>query len=292
MAAIKTEKASASAAAAAANGSFSLISTQKLIELYTALINCRKLAERSPALIDRAAIGREAPFVGVAAALRPGDAIGSSHRGLVSRVSKHASLEKAFTRLYALAEKSPARRTPAPAELRGAVAPAPPVAGPINFAIAASARTLSKRGSRIAVVFLPGAPSPIEPWHEALALARTRALPILFICQNQVPDRTGEFAPHAALRQIALKAHSCGIPVIAVDGNDVVGVHRVAQEATARARRGRGPTLIECESFILEPPALAPAVLRAHSAPEARSPMTPSSIWRTTSPAKGSSPRQ
>jgi len=31
-----------------------------------------------------------------------------------------------------------------------------------------------------------------------------------------------------------------------VDGNDVVAVYRVAFEALARARQGRGGTLIEC----------------------------------------------
>ena len=36
---------------------------------------------------------------------------------------------------------------------------------------------------------------------------------------------------------------------ITVDGNDVVAVYRVAQEAIARARRGQGPTLIECKTY-------------------------------------------
>jgi TPP-dependent pyruvate/acetoin dehydrogenase alpha subunit len=38
-------------------------------------------------------------------------------------------------------------------------------------------------------------------------------------------------------------------PGITVDGNDVVAVYRVAQEAIARARRGQGPTLIECKTY-------------------------------------------
>jgi pyruvate dehydrogenase E1 component alpha subunit len=54
--------------------------------------------------------------------------------------------------------------------------------------------------------------------------------------QTKVPD-------------ISVKAQSYGIPGITVDGNDVVAVYRVAQEAIARARRGQGPTLIEAKTY-------------------------------------------
>jgi len=36
---------------------------------------------------------------------------------------------------------------------------------------------------------------------------------------------------------------------VLVDGNDVVAVHAAATEAAARARRGEGPTLIECRTY-------------------------------------------
>jgi TPP-dependent pyruvate/acetoin dehydrogenase alpha subunit len=34
-----------------------------------------------------------------------------------------------------------------------------------------------------------------------------------------------------------------------VDGNDVLDVYRAAREAVGRARRGEGPTLIECKTM-------------------------------------------
>jgi TPP-dependent pyruvate/acetoin dehydrogenase alpha subunit len=46
--------------------------------------------------------------------------------------------------------------------------------------------------------------------------------------------------------ETALKVDARGFPAIAVDGNDVVAVYRVATESIAHARRGNGPTLIEC----------------------------------------------
>jgi TPP-dependent pyruvate/acetoin dehydrogenase alpha subunit len=46
-----------------------------------------------------------------------------------------------------------------------------------------------------------------------------------------------------------LRANSTGCPAIPVDGHDVVAVYRVACESIARARGGRGPTVIECRRW-------------------------------------------
>ena len=48
---------------------------------------------------------------------------------------------------------------------------------------------------------------------------------------------------------LADRAHGYGIPGVVVDGMDVVAVYEVAKEAVARARRGEGPTLLECKTY-------------------------------------------
>lgn len=45
------------------------------------------------------------------------------------------------------------------------------------------------------------------------------------------------------------KGPAFGMPGVHVDGMDVLKVREVALEAIARARRGDGPTLIECETY-------------------------------------------
>ena len=52
-----------------------------------------------------------------------------------------------------------------------------------------------------------------------------------------------------AVEDLSVKAQGYGIPGITVDGNDVVAVYRVAQEAIHRARIGDGPTLIEGKTY-------------------------------------------
>ena len=52
-----------------------------------------------------------------------------------------------------------------------------------------------------------------------------------------------------AIQDIAVRAAGYGFPGLVVDGNDVLAVHEATQEAMARARRGEGPTLIECKTY-------------------------------------------
>jgi TPP-dependent pyruvate/acetoin dehydrogenase alpha subunit len=40
-----------------------------------------------------------------------------------------------------------------------------------------------------------------------------------------------------------------GIPDVTVDGNDVIAVYEAVHEALSRARKGAGPTLIECKTY-------------------------------------------
>jgi len=78
---------------------------------------------------------------------------------------------------------------------------------------------------------------------EALELLRAAAverLPILFVCCLK-----------SAKKEIAAKAYAHGLPGMPVDGHDVVAVYRVASEAIAHARRGNGPTLIECMPWMV-----------------------------------------
>jgi len=74
--------------------------------------------------------------------------------------------------------------------------------------------------------------------HEALTSAATEKLPLVVVVDCSEP-RGG----------LDAKAAAYGIPAIAVDGSDAVAVYRVSREAINRARSGRGPSLIECQTI-------------------------------------------
>src|SRR6185369_561726 len=54
-------------------------------------------------------------------------------------------------------------------------------------------------------------------------------------------------------RTIAVKAHGYGIPGARVDGNDVLAVYATIKAAVDRARRGEGPTFVECVTYRMGP---------------------------------------
>jgi pyruvate dehydrogenase E1 component alpha subunit len=61
-----------------------------------------------------------------------------------------------------------------------------------------------------------------------------------------------QFTPqrlHARVADLVVRAAGYGILGVQADGQDVLAVHAVAQEAVERARRGDGPTLIELKTY-------------------------------------------
>jgi pyruvate dehydrogenase E1 component alpha subunit len=52
-----------------------------------------------------------------------------------------------------------------------------------------------------------------------------------------------------AIDDVADRAHSYGFDGVAINGNDVLAVYQSTQGASARARSGEGPTLIECKTY-------------------------------------------
>lgn len=85
-----------------------------------------------------------------------------------------------------------------------------------------------------------------EAWRNALEAARAHSLPIIFV---STIDLAKEERNHA--QRNPKLAPGTELPQITVDGHDVVAIYRVAHEAIERARRDRGPTLIECAEYRL-----------------------------------------
>jgi len=87
-------------------------------------------------------------------------------------------------------------------------------------------------------------------FHEACNLAGVRRAPIVFVVMdNQWAISTSRAVQTAG--EFHRRAEGYGFPGLAVDGNDLLAVYEVAAEAVARARRGDGPTLIDCLTYRL-----------------------------------------
>lgn len=87
--------------------------------------------------------------------------------------------------------------------------------------------------------------------HEAMNMAGVYEAPCVFFCQNNQYAISVPVREQTASPTIAQKALAYGFPGVRVDGNDVMAVYAVMQEAVERARRGDGPTLIEAYTYRL-----------------------------------------
>jgi TPP-dependent pyruvate/acetoin dehydrogenase alpha subunit len=102
-------------------------------------------------------------------------------------------------------------------------------------------------------------------FHEGMNFAAFRLLPIVIIIEN---NRMAVSTPlHTVMRaeNLSSRAAGYGIPGVTVDGNDVLAVNDTVRQAVARARKGDGPTLIECVTYrwggstVRDPDLLRPA---------------------------------
>jgi len=114
-----------------------------------------------------------------------------------------------------------------------------------------SAWSAQHRGTKqVTVCFLGDGATNIGAFHEALNLAAVWKLPVIFICENnQYMEYTAIGTVTAVPRPAADRAASYGLEPIVIDGNDVEAVYHTAQTAIARARDGRGPSLVEAITY-------------------------------------------
>jgi TPP-dependent pyruvate/acetoin dehydrogenase alpha subunit len=216
-----------------------VLNADKLKELYATMMKCRMLAERVQRSnhSHRLASGLEAILVGAAAHLMPKDCMALEHGGFLASLIKGTPLQLIAAQI-AHSQSNNGHQTSASPLREGSSAVTP------SMAIGLSLAQKQKSTGTVTLMFgtqEPGAQA-FEP--AAMTIAATQKLPIVCLVE------TG-FDAQAETHILPVPSDSHGVgsgyyPKIAVDGCDVVGVFRVAQEAIRRAREGHGPALIEC----------------------------------------------
>ncbi|GAA5160950.1 MULTISPECIES: pyruvate dehydrogenase (acetyl-transferring) E1 component subunit alpha [Amycolatopsis] len=89
-------------------------------------------------------------------------------------------------------------------------------------------------------------------FHEALNFAAVFRAPVVFFVQNNRYAISVPLEKQTAAPSLAYKGIGYGIPSEQVDGNDLVAVLAVLDEAVAHARRGEGPFLVEAHTYRMD----------------------------------------
>lgn len=197
-------------------------------------------------------LGQEATTVGACLALRPDDVITLTHRGHGQALAKGVSPESLMAELFGKATgcckgKGGSLHV---GDLSVGALPAIAIVGASTPIAAGMAFAFKRHGSgQVALNFFGEATSNKGDWHEALNLAAIWKLPVIFLCENNLYGVSTHIMDSMAVEYVAERASAYGIPGITVYGNDPIRVYDTVREAADRARRGDGPTLVECLTY-------------------------------------------
>jgi pyruvate dehydrogenase E1 component alpha subunit len=196
--------------------------------------------------------GEEAVAVGVCSHLTDSDFITSHHRGHGHCIAKGVDIRSMTAEL--LGREAGACRGKGGsmhiADVHKGMLGANGIVGG-GFPLAAGAGLTAKVNGQgqVAVCFFGDGASNQGTFHEGLNLAGIWKLPVIFVAENNGYAESTPVTYHMSCRDIADRAAGYGMPGVTVDGLDVFAVYEAAGEAIARARRGEGPSLIECKTY-------------------------------------------
>ena len=197
-------------------------------------------------------IGEEAVAVGVCSALRDDDYITSTHRGHGHCVAKGGNLDQMMAEVlgrvtgYCRGKGGSMHIADMSLGILGANGI---VGGGFGIATGAALSAKLRKTDQVAVCFFGDGASNQGVFFEVMNTASIWDLPVVYVCEN---NQYGEYTATDSVTAgdtIADRAKPFGIPSSTIDGNDVVIVHKTAAAAVARAREGKGPTLIECMTY-------------------------------------------
>ncbi len=236
------------------------LTKDKLLWIYERMQLIREFENRAAELFAQGEVpgfvhlyaGEEAIAVGVCALLTDRDYITSTHRGHGHCIAKGVDIKAMMAELYGKATGACKGKGGSMhiADVDKGMLGANGIVGAGGpLACGAGLTAKVKETDQVAVCFFGDGAAEQGTMHESMNLASIWKLPVLFVCENNGFAQTTPAHYHCAAEDVADRATGYNMPGFSVDGTDLFAVYEAASEAIARARRGEGPTLIECKAF-------------------------------------------
>lgn len=220
------------------------LTAEELRSLYADMIEARRFdtvattMHRMGRIVAHTTLrGREGAQIGAGASLRPADWVVPTHADPV--LTWRAGYPWKLVILWRIGDE---RGGHAPEDVN--ILPPAPSGSHMIDAVGLGFAEKLKGSERIALAAIGDGDVSAGYFHEAMNLAVALATPTVFFCQSN--DKTRHPTTNQGrLQTVADLARAYGMPGVRVDGRDVVAVLVTVQEATERARRGGGPSLVE-----------------------------------------------
>jgi TPP-dependent pyruvate/acetoin dehydrogenase alpha subunit len=236
---------------------------EDLLGMYRSMLLTRGVEERGHILYKQGKIpgsfytgrGNEAASVGVATAMGPEDVGTPLHRDMGVHIVRGVEPWRIFAQ-YMGRTDGPTRGRDgnvhmAEAQL-GLIAMVSHLPAMLPVATGCALAFRIREEARVAVGWFGEGSSARGDTHEAMTLAGTRSLPIVYVCDNNQWAYSTPTHLEYATEHVADRAQAYGFEGVVVDGTDVLAVYREAKRAIEKAREGGGPTLLECLTLRME----------------------------------------
>jgi acetoin:2,6-dichlorophenolindophenol oxidoreductase subunit alpha len=197
-------------------------------------------------------VGEEATAVGVCENLKKTDYIVSTHRGHGHCLAKGADPKLIFAELYGKKTGYCGGRGGSMhifSKELGILGTNGIVGGGLPLSLGGAMHAKIRKTDQVSVCFFGDGASNQGTFHESINIAAIQRLPVLFVCENNLYATATRINEATLTKSVADRAAVYGVPGVSVDGNDVLAVYTAAHEAVERARKGNGPTLLECKTY-------------------------------------------
>lgn len=231
---------------------------KKLIQFYEKMVTIRRVEEKLMEVFSNGeipgfihvCIGQEATPVAVCSHLKDKDYVSATHRGHGHALAKGINLRLFMAELFGK-KNGFCRGRSGSMHLAdrnlGILGANGIVAGGIPIATGTAFASQYKKTGQVTACFFGEGASDEGTFHESLNIASLRKLPIVYVCEN---NGWAQFTPQAIrlpVNNVADRAAGYNISGVVMP-NDFFKIYEEAGKAVERARKGKGPTLLEVKS--------------------------------------------
>ncbi len=125
----------------------------------------------------------------------------------------------------------------------------PIVASSIPAGVGMALAIKQQRSDAVVAIFFGDAAVEEGVFHESANFAALHALPVLFVCENNLFSVYTHLRDRQPERPLTRLAEAHGMAATIADGNDVAAVADTAASAAAQARSGGGPSFLQFDTY-------------------------------------------
>lgn len=228
--------------------------------MYEDMVRIRKFEEKAADAFTKGelagnihlSIGQEAVAVGANAAMEDRDFMTTTHRGHGHIIGRGAETSKCMAELFGKATGFCGGKGGSMHIVdvtRGILGANGIVGAGIPIATGSALCSHIQGTDEVTVCFFGDAASNQGTFHEAINMAATWNLPVVYLVENNQYGVSVNIHNVINTETIAERAVAYNIPGYTVDGNDPLVVKEAVQKAVDRAREGKGPSIVECLTY-------------------------------------------